>query len=71
MFFTEEKLQSRVEELKIKRYFAHESIAPFVAMEGQLSEDESNICMPEKIEGSSFGLNDVFEGRDRYLWIEK
>ena len=71
MFFTEEKLQSRVEELKIKRYFAHESIAPFKAMEGQLSEDESNICMPDKIEGGSFDLNDVFEGRDRYLWIEK
>ena len=71
MFFTEGKLRNRANELKWRRYFAHEPIAPFIAMEGQLSEDESNICMPEKIEGGIFDLNDIFEGRDRYLWIEK
>ena len=71
MFFTEAKLQNRINELRGRRYFGHQCIAPFISMEGQLSKDESNICIPEKIEGGTFNLNDVFEGRDRYLWIEK
>ena len=71
MFFTEEKLRRGMNELCQKRYFAHQSIAPFTAMEGQLSPDESNLRIPEKIEGGIFDLNDIFEGRDRYLWIEK
>ncbi len=71
MFFTEAKLRSRIGELRGRRYFGHQCIAPFTSMEGQLSQDESNISMPEKIEGGTFNLNDVFEGRDRYLWIEK
>ncbi len=71
MFFTEEKLRNRMNELRERRYFGHQCIAPFTSMEGQLSKDESNISMPEKIEGGTFNLNDVFEGRDRYLWIEK
>ena len=71
MLFTEEKLIRGREELRQKRYFGHQAIAPFAAMEAKLSEDESNLCIPEKIEGSTFGLNDVFEGRDRYLWIQK
>lgn len=71
MFYTQTKFQRRVDELGWRRYFGHQCIAPFIAMEGQLSEDESNVSIPAKIEGQSFGLNDVFEGRDRYLWLEK
>ena len=71
MFYMHEKFKSRVGELNWRRYFGHQSIAPFTAMEGQLAEDESNVSLPEKIEGNSFGLNDVFEGVDRYLWLEK
>ena len=71
MFFTLEKFQKRVEELKEKRYFGHQCIAPFVSMEGELPEDESYRQIPEKIEGEPFGLNDIFAGRDRYLWLEK
>lgn len=71
MFFTEEKLVRSMQELRQKRYFGYQPITPFIAMEGKLSEDESNLRIPEKIAGSTFGLNDVFEGRDRYLWIEK
>lgn len=71
MFLTEAKLQTRVRELEGKRYFGLQNVTPFTAMEGQLSEDESNICIPEKIEGGMFDLNDAFIGRDRYLWIEK
>ena len=32
MFFTEDKLRCRAEELKQKRYFGHQCIAPFTAM---------------------------------------
>ena len=71
MFFTEAKFRRSVIELGEKRYFGHTCIAPFTSMEGQLSQDESNVCIPEKIEGSSFDLNDSFVGRDRYLWLEK
>ena len=71
MFFKEEKFHKRVEELGQKRYFGHQTIAPFVSMEGVLSEDESNVSVPKKIEGGIFGLNDMFIGRDRYLWLEK
>ena len=71
MFFTEAKLQNRINELRGRRYFGHQCIAPFISMEGQLSKDESNVCIPKKIEGGTFNLNDMFEGRDRYLWIEK
>lgn len=71
MFFTEAKFRRSVAELDGKRYFGHTCIAPFTAMEGQLSADESNVSIPEKIEGELFDLNDSFIGRDRYLWLEK
>lgn len=71
MFFTEAKYRRSVIELGEKRYFGRTCIAPFTAMEGQLSQDESNVSIPEKIEGALFDLNDSFVGRDRYLWLEK
>lgn len=71
MFFTNIKFEQRVEELGRRRYFANRSIAPFTAMAGTLSEDEVYHELPEKIEGSEFGLNNVFSGRDGYMWLEK
>lgn len=71
MFFKKTKFHRRVTELGQKRYFGHQCIAPFVSMEGVLSEDESNVSIPDKIEGGTFELNDMFIGRDRYLWLEK
>ncbi len=71
MFFTKQKLQRRVDELGQKRYFGHQCIAPFTSMEGELSPDENYHCMPERIEGEPFGINDMFIGRDRYLWLDK
>ena len=38
MFFTLEKFQRRVEELKERRYFNLHPVAPFSAMEGDLPE---------------------------------
>ena len=71
MFFKKRKFHRRVAELGQKRYFGHQCVAPFVSMEGVLSTDESNVSIPNKIEGGTFGLNDMFIGRDRYLWLEK
>lgn len=71
MFFTIEKFQRRVEELGARRYFGKQCIAPFASMEGTLPKDEQYHEVPDKIEGSQFGLNEFFVGRDRYLWLEK
>lgn len=71
MFFTRQKLQCRVEELSWRRYFGHTCIAPFMAMEGELPEDDHYKEVPEKIEGGQFNINDMFIGRNRYLWLEK
>lgn len=71
MLFTKQKLQRRIDELGWRRYFGHQCIAPFVAMEGQLSEDEHYKEIPQKIEGKEFHVNDMFIGRNRYLWLEK
>jgi len=60
-----------MEELSVKRYFHRECIAPFAAMEGKLSEDESNVSLPEFVPEQEFGLNEFFVGRDRYLWVQK
>lgn len=71
MLFTKQKLWQRVMELGGRRYFGFENITPFTAMEGNLSKDEHYNCVPDKIEGGTFDLNDMFVGLDRYLWIEK
>ena len=71
MFFTRQKLVRRVDELGWRRYFGHTCIAPFISMEGKRSEDEHYKKLPEKIEGGEFHVNDMFIGRNRYLWLEK
>lgn len=71
MFFTIEKFQKRAAELKERRYFDRCCIAPFISMEGTQDKDESYHELPDKIEGGTFGINDFFMGRDRYLWLEK
>ncbi len=71
MFFTLEKLQKRMEELKSRRYFGHQTIAPFTAMDGGLSKDEVYCKIPDKIEGRQMHIGDFFTGQDRYMWLEK
>lgn len=71
MFFTIEKFQRRAAELGERRYFGRESIAPFTSMRGDLEKDAVYHELPEKIEGTPFGINDMFVGRDGYLWLEK
>ncbi len=71
MFRTEDKLRIRIEELSWRRYFGHQTIAPFTAMEGNSSPDESNLSIPPEIAGSTFDVNDFFVGRDKYLWLDK
>lgn len=71
MFFTLEKFRKRLEELKIRRYVGQKAVTPFLAMEGQLPEDEVYRQAPEHVEGELFDINDIFVGRNRYLWLEK
>ena len=71
MYFTLEKLQKRTEELKGRRYFGHQVIAPFTVMEGELSKDEVYCGMPEQIEGRQIDIGDFFTGQDQYMWLEK
>lgn len=70
MLFTERKLYERVMELGGKRYFGHTSIAPFTSME-EPAKEESNLHIPDKIEGPEFQLNEFFVGWNRYLWLDK
>lgn len=71
MFLTMDKFNARVRELEERRYQSRTCIAPFIAMEGQLSEDETYHVVPGRIDGKLFGLNDIFQGRDKYLWLQK
>lgn len=71
MFFTLEKLQQRTKELKKRRYYGHRSIAPFTAMDGELSTDEVYKNFPKNIEGKSMDVGDFFVGRDKYMWFDK
>lgn len=71
MFRTEEKLKNRIQELAWRRYFGHQTIAPFVSMADDADPDESKMSIPENISGGSFDLNDFFVGRDKYLWLDK
>jgi len=70
-FFSVEKLRRRVEELEHRRYFGMEPITPFTAMPGTLDKDEVYHELPEKIEGMTFDMYDLFPGYDKYLWAEK
>lgn len=71
MFFTMEKFQKRVEELGARRYYSRQCIAPFTAMPGDLSQDDIYHEVPAEVHGDAFDIHDMFEGRDRYLWLEK
>lgn len=70
MFLTIDKFKKRVEELKDRRYVDAVSMAPFTSMEGGLSKDDWYHELPDKIQGKPFGIGDVLEGRDHYLWLE-
>ena len=66
MFLTLDKFKKRVEELKIRRYFGYQKIAPFVSMKGDLSVDDVYRKVPESIAGDSFDIHDFFAGRDKF-----
>ncbi|MBS6195791.1 MAG: alpha-mannosidase [Clostridiales bacterium] len=69
---TSRKYERRAEELKSRRYFGHQSIAPFLAAEGENGPDEVYRTCREKIEnGTLFGIGNRLEGRNNYLWLEK
>lgn len=71
MFYTEEKFACRVRELEDRRYVDMVSIAPMTAMEGTLGADAVYRSMPALIQGGTLNVGDSFQGRDRYLWVQK
>ena len=71
MFYTEEKFACRVRELEDRRYVDMVSIAPLTAMEGTLGVDAVYCSMPDHIQGGTLNVGDDFQGRDRYLWVQK
>ena len=69
---TSRKYERRAEELKSRRYFGHQSIAPFLAAKGKNGPDEVYRACPDKMEnGMPFGRGDCLRGRNNYLWLER
>ncbi len=69
---TSRKYERRAEELKSRRYFGHQSIAPFLAAKGENGPDEVYRACPKKMEdGMSFAIGDCLRGRNNYLWLER
>ena len=62
------KFEKRTEELNRRRYFDLHPVPVFDTMEAE-STDSPHIRPPEQVKGGSLSLNDMFVGRDRYLWI--
>lgn len=71
MFFSLQKFQQRVKELGERRYTGWMDLFPFTSMEG-ITRDDAPFCKePPVISGTLAQKGDLFEGRDRYLWLEK
>ncbi|MGL5152184.1 MAG: alpha-mannosidase [Clostridium sp.] len=71
MFFTVNKIDSRIEELEWVRYYKMENAFPFKAYNDIRSKDEVVQAPPQK--GDEFEVinNSLLVGRDRYTWLEK
>lgn len=73
MFNTLQKFQKRVEELAARRFCRLQTIAPFVSFEDNCDADTVHIEIPDELYSSEthFDIDDIFTGRDRYLWLYK
>lgn len=73
MFNTLQKFQKRVEELAARRFCRLQTIAPFVSFEDKCDADTVHIEIPDELYSSEthFDIDDIFTGRDRYLWLYK
>lgn len=70
MFLTENKLRSRVDELKNHRYRNSFSLESFRCLED--TQGVSNPVIPLlSEEWSAISVGDIWKGRDRYLWLQK
>lgn len=66
------KYERRAEELKNRRYFGHQSLAPFVSAEGKNGPDEVySVCCEQIENGTLFDIGDQFIGKNKYLWLDK
>lgn len=73
MFNTLQKFQKRVEELAARRFCRLQTITPFVSFEDNCDADTVHIEIPDELYSSEthFDIDDIFTGRDRYLWLYK
>lgn len=70
MFYKEEKLDRRIEELKEFRYREVAGFGSFLAAEDE--EKMVNPVPPENCEGwDTMKTGDLWKGRDKYLWLYK
>lgn len=67
MFWTVEKLASRIAELEQLRYRNVISIEDFIAIEDK--EGAIGARPPETVHGKKMKVGENWSGRDRYLWL--
>ncbi|NTV77698.1 MAG: hypothetical protein HGA25_00780 [Clostridiales bacterium] len=70
VFFTDNKLEARINELKELRYKDRTSLVEMLSL-----EDNSGIVNPEppsdKEEWKTIAIGERWQGRDLYLWLKK
>lgn len=71
MFFTVNKIDSRLNELDQLRYYKMNSIFPFKAYNDLRNSDEVVQAPAQKNQEFEVNQNSLLVGRDRYTWLEK
>lgn len=71
MFFTVNKIDSRIEELEWVRYYKMNNAFPFKAYNDIRGKDEVVQAPAQKGEEFEVKNNSLLVGRDRYTWLEK
>jgi len=71
MFPNQEMLKARTGELKSHRYTTAVDLFPLAAMNQPTDGREPIVDVPEFVQELELQKDDVFRGRDRYLWIQK
>ncbi len=73
MFLTQRMFERRTQELERRRYFGMTEISEFTALDDTEDADTVHSSIPAVLYSSDRVMRkgDVFEGRDKYLWLYK
>lgn len=73
MFLTQRMFERRTQELERRRYFGMAEISEFTAFDDTEDSDTVHSSIPSALYSSEKVMKngDVFEGRDKYLWLYK